>query len=507
MFIGKNLKQKLLVGCISFLSYSFCFGGWVAGSYGPKGIGDTAQEACEDLALNYCKVEGECDSPIEAKHVLATTEFGDSIDSEICIPFAEYASMYGAPFLACQLKWEGCTDLEPVGGFDTYPNSNYGSSCNNIGNPINASTGNKFYDIQDGSQKKLSLHRFYNSYEGKWRFSFTHKLIIESLEVEAQRADGQYILFNSVNGEWHALPPNQGVLRLTASIQPTENIQLTDSSYVFMLPDGRVETYDEVGRLLSILVANKPPIILAYDTNKITVAQNGSELVLTTNENNQVLQAVFSGGNVINYAYTDNNGISVLSTVTYADNVTRQHLYENTSYPAYITGITDENGHRISSVQYDSQGRATSSEKGPLDSGIERTKVQYNSDGTRTVTNALNKQSTYHFTKFNGEYKMTQVEGIASDNCAAANKNYTYDANGFMESKTDWKGNTTTYIHNDRGQELSRVEASGTPQARSIKTEWHSEFNLPIKISEPARETIMAYDANGRLLSRNITER
>jgi YD repeat-containing protein len=130
-----------------------------------------------------------------------------------------------------------------------------------------------------------------------------------------------------------------------------------------------------------------------------------------------------------------------------------------------------------------------------------------NADGTRTVTNALGKQSTYHFTQFNGEYKMTQVEGHPSANCAGANKNYTYDANGFMASKTDWANNLTTYVHNNRGQELSRTEAAGTPQARTITTEWHSEFNLPIKISEPERETVMTYDANGRLLSREIKEK
>jgi uncharacterized protein RhaS with RHS repeats len=182
-------------------------------------------------------------------------------------------------------------------------------------------------------------------------------------------------------------------------------------------------------------------------------------------------------------------------------------LYEDSHFPSYITGIEDENGNRISTVQYDDQGRAMSSEVGPLNSGIERTQIQYNADGTRTLTNALGKQSTYHFTQINGEYKMTQVEGHPSANCAGANKNYSYDTNGFMASKTDWKNNVTTFIHNDRGQELSRTEASGTPQARTITTEWHATFNLPTLIVEPERETVMTYDVNGRLLSRQVQVR
>ncbi|MEO1427158.1 MAG: RHS repeat domain-containing protein, partial [Pseudomonadota bacterium] len=79
--------------------------------------------------------------------------------------------------------------------------------------------------------------------------------------------------------------------------------------------------------------------------------------------------------------------------------------------------------------------------------------------------------------------------------------------NGQLSKVTDWKGNVTTYIHNHRGQELSRTEASGTPHARTIFTHWHPAFNLPIKITAPARETVMTYDTNGRLLSRQVKNR
>ncbi|MFC5474685.1 RHS repeat protein, partial [Paraherbaspirillum soli] len=50
--------------------------------------------------------------------------------------------------------------------------------------------------------------------------------------------------------------------------------------------------------------------------------------------------------------------------------------------------------------------------------------------------------------------------------------------------------------------ETSRVEASGTPQARTISTQWHSTFSLPVRIAEPKRVTTYAYDASGNLLSK-----
>ena len=37
--------------------------------------------------------------------------------------------------------------------------------------------------------------------------------------------------------------------------------------------------------------------------------------------------------------------------------------------------------------------------------------------------------------------------------------------------------------------------------------QWHAEFNLPVKITEPKRETVMTYDINGRLLSRTVQTR
>ena len=138
---------------------------------------------------------------------------------------------------------------------------------------------------------------------------------------------------------------------------------------------------------------------------------------------------------------------------------------------------------------------------------INRTQIQYHDDGTRTVTNSLGKQNIYHFTQFNGEYKMTRVEGQPSANCAAANQAYTYDANGFMASKTEWKGNVTTYTHNARGLETARVEASGTPQARTITTEWHPTFNLRTKVIEPEHQTTFVYDDQGRLLSQEVSPR
>jgi YD repeat-containing protein len=79
-----------------------------------------------------------------------------------------------------------------------------------------------------------------------------------------------------------------------------------------------------------------------------------------------------------------------------------------------------------------------------------------------------------------------------------------YDANGYLTSYTNWNGVTTTYTRNAAGQELSRTEAAGTAEARTITTEWHTDFPSPIRITEPHRITEYLYDARGRLLTQQV---
>ena len=434
------------------------------------------------------------------------------------------------------------------------PVNNGDNPCVNTTHPINLGTGNKFYKETDYTDSNFIVSRAYNSTLKKWTFNYRQQLDLQSQSGEAIalgadgsnyyphkmlsiRRDGkiteyayngansisQYVadsqrkeVLKLINTEFNTtLSNNKGGIYIQSSygfVSPQNSLPIIpDLGNTHALTSGRTtEFFDIQGRLTSIQTLGQEPTNIAYSDNTTTVTYKGSYLHIITDSKDRVIQILLPDNSSLTYSY--NELANTLATVsrTYSDNsveLLQQYFYEDTRFPTYITGIEDANGNRVSSVQYDVLGRAISSEQGPLNSGIERSQVQYNTDGTRTLTNALGKQSTYHFAQFNGEYKITQVEGHPSTNCAASNKNFTYDSNGFMASKTDWKNNTTTYIHNDRGQELARTEASGTPQARSITTQWHADFNLPIKIIEPSRETVMAYDANGRLLSRQVQPR
>ncbi len=445
--------------------------------------------------------------------------------------------------------------------------SNTGNNPNLTCNPINIAVGNKFFRTVDYQDSDFTVSRSYNSYRGYWTFNYTQTLDLEP-DVTGFQSGISYTgsIYSLVQGSIHSHRPDgsgisfryggNGLDIYDSPSQRKERLRLVDPNYINQVietyndtdeqgvptqpnflahthdlitsDNNSIEEYDSEGKLIAIRGLNQGSIHLNYEPpyedkhwpSRVVINKNGRHLTYVYDEEYfRIKEIILPDTTRIRYDYfmpSAANGQQhrIMQQVTYIDSANQealknQYLFEseNIGFRASITGVIDENGNRISSVRYDVFGRAISSERGPLNSGIERTQIQYNNDGTRTLTNALGKKNIYHFTQFNGEYKMTQVEGLASENCASANKNYTYDTNGFMASKTDWKGNTTTYINNDRGQVLARTEASGTPQARTITTEWHAEYNLPTKITEPSRITTMTYDTNGRLLSRNITER
>jgi len=107
-------------------------------------------------------------------------------------------------------------------------------------------------------------------------------------------------------------------------------------------------------------------------------------------------------------------------------------------------------------------------------------------------------------------FSVPRTTSLAGGQCGFGCENegqaQTYDTNGFLASRTDFEGSTTNFTNNTRGLQESRTEAVGTPEARTVTTEWHPTFRLPTKITEPGKETLFTYDSQGRLLSRTERE-
>ncbi len=403
------------------------------------------------------------------------------------------------------------------------------------GNPVHPATGQKFQLETDytGTQLKfiriyssIALNRIMNDRLGKkWRHNYDKQLVIientgftndptlgHSI-VNVWRENGQILEFvlDETTNLWL---PDPDVTTTLTELKDTQGVRL---GWTYLTQNDLLETYDLDGKLISQTNRNNQVTSLIYDLDsslggddnpdtldKIT-DHFGRSLTLTYDSSGRIYTLVDPDGNEYLYQYDANNNLTKVfypddTPADYSDNPKRQYHYEKSGFPNHLTGITNENNERYATWVYDNEGRVITSEHA---NGVEQVTLTYNADGTTTVQESQGAISTYHFTTQYGVDKPMQVTG---DQCSSCGKQYAdiiYDANGFVASLTDFNGNVTTYIHDAHGLELSRTEAVGTPQERTITTEWHPTFRLPTKITEPGKITTFTYDAQGRLLERN----
>ncbi len=311
--------------------------------------------------------------------------------------------------------------------------------------------------------------------------------------IQLIREDGGIFNFGlSTGDQYNELSGSRGQLIAVSDAAPV--------AWRYKASNGDIEDYNADGKLLSITASNGMKQELFYDVTSellMRVKDLTNRELAFAYTGNQLSSITVDGNKTTSYTY---NGQGLISKVIRPDNTERIYHYEDTRFPTFLTGITDERGKRYATWAYDAQGRAISSEH----AGVDKTTLVFNADGSTTVTNPLGKKTVYRFDDIAGARRVVKVEGQPTANCAGANQNYTYTAEGWVESKTDWKGIKTTYQYNSLGQEISRTEAFGTSEARTITTEWHPTFYLKTKVTEPGKETTFSYDINGRLDNQSV---
>ncbi|MGJ7606263.1 RHS repeat-associated core domain-containing protein [Variovorax sp. LT1R20] len=203
---------------------------------------------------------------------------------------------------------------------------------------------------------------------------------------------------------------------------------------------------------------------------------------------------------VIAYAY---DGSGRLSTVLYPDGKSRSFVYENASFPHALTGIFDEAGIRWGTFAYDSTGRAISTQ---LAGSVDSYQVSYPSSSSATVVDPLGTSRNYNYGKTLGKLAVTGGSLPSGEGKSDA-ASRVQDANGLITSETDFKGAVTTTTWDvARRLPTTVVYTSGTPDARTVTTQWHSNFALPVLVTEAGRATAYTYDAVGNALTKTVTD-
>ncbi len=369
------------------------------------------------------------------------------------------------------------------------------------GNPINITNGNKFQVEADhfgSSAFPLDFARTYNSLDGLWRHNYstyiTTEKSINGVTALLVMAHGRESLF-TVNGSTSTPISATELGRLS---------KLANNGWLYIAENSERFSFDAGGRLTQWSNNAGAQQQLVYANGQVTVTDNlGYSMSFTEDLFHQPL-TLSAAGLTIKYDYNADNRLSRLTRTRGGQIEHRLFHYEDSRNSALLTGITDERGVRYATWSYDDQGRATSSEHA---GGVEHTDVAYNTDGSSTITNELGKKSTYRFVTIDGVKRVSAIEGEALGSCPMSNSTFTYDARGLLKTKTDNKGHLTTYDYNTRGLEVARTEAAGTPQARTITTDWHPTLFLRTKVTEPTRITTYIYDGQGRQLSQSVTQR
>jgi RHS repeat-associated protein len=388
----------------------------------------------------------------------------------------------------------------------------------NVGNPVNVSAGVKHQnevDYKSSFPGGLEFVRYYNSSgffslarnvannEDYWTHSYSpHVIEIPSnayamAAVKGARGFVQY--FDLTGKDFHNGATGSSKLERIPSSG-------TLTGWRHTLRSGDVRIYDAQGRLATITRLSGVVLTLAYGSGKLDSVTDsfGHTIALTYDGNGHLATMTDPSSRQTVYGY-DAGGR--LSTVTRSDLRARTYVYEDTKWTRALTGIFDERGTRLSTFAYaPADGRATATERwGPEN----RYTTQFSDTATtltRTVTDAFGLNRTYTYAMVNGVPRMTsQTTGHGTRSAA-------YDANGNILTRTDARGNVTTYTYDAaRNLETSRTMAYGTALARTVSTTWHSTLDLPLQLTRPSGVagvnlvTNYTYDGSGNTTKYKLT--
>jgi RHS repeat-associated protein len=365
-----------------------------------------------------------------------------------------------------------------------------------------------------------------------WTHSYSLRLALSPLgqTVSLARYDGKIFIYRYQGGVWIT---DADITNHLTELKDGNNVR-TGWRYT-VAADDSVETYTAAGKILSIAGRTGRTQTLAYDipaasggdddpeTLDTVTDDTGRQLVFSYDTSKRIATVTGPADGVITYGYDDQSN---LVSVQYPDGRSKTYHYNEPEHtaganlPHALTGITDENGDRYATYQYQADGKAISTGHA---SGADLHTLAYNLDGSTTVTDPFGTARTHSFTTILGVVKSTGQSQPGGSGCGPSSSATTYDANGNVKSRADFNGHQTCYAYDlTRNLETARVEglaagascptnlATYTPAAnsaeRKILTEWSTSFRLPTKITEAGRETSTVYDTRGNVTSTSIKD-
>lgn len=404
----------------------------------------------------------------------------------------------------------------------------------NVGNPCSITTGNKYQQEIDW-QAPFGDFKFYRTFQSLpsradltpiWTHNFNTRLIMYMSNSDGgDKVDQFEYLRNQTQPEikysWGILIESDGSetsFNIEKDLNGDSIWKIGQNKKITIIPidnnhwqvtylDKKIEIFNEYGLLEKVQYKNGETYDLSYENNVLSQVVDRFGRALKFSYNSQGLMSLITlpNGKQITYQY---DTLGRLVSVTRPGFGTKNYHYSESNTvapsgnPNLLTGITDESGKRYANYAYDLKDRGILTEHA---NSAQRFTLVYGS-GSTSVTDPNGAQWSYIHSYASGIPAIT-----SSSRQYVAQEQNTYDAAGNITKKIE-KGQTTTYSYDlSRNLEISRTEAVGTAQERTINTIWHSDFPKPTRIEEVAQTQVVrvsnyTYDTQGNVLTKSITD-
>ena len=395
-----------------------------------------------------------------------------------------------------------------------------------VGNPCDPTTGDKSQPELDFDFGWVSFRRHYHSLTSTaggalgtgWTHSHNIRLTAATddstfppsteLKVGLIEEDGGQVAFQKVGTQYEAMDGSG------------DRAVQQGSTWLLSRADERI-LFDASGRMQRRDNEDGTALTYAYDGQgrlQTITHSTGRQLEFhyaAAFDDSLISSLSISGQAIASYGYAAEG---LLTAVTYADGGVRSYHYEDTRFPAHLTGVTAEDSRRYSWFGYDAKGRVTCSRHSgdctSADVGIDGVRLDYTSAGPVVVTDALGQQTTYGLTSGGADTLPRKVNGITDSN-GTVGHTYLPEGTDFrrrLQSSTDRRGTVTQYAYSEAADPVAGAvsvkaitEAAGAPEQRI------SEMRVALDSNRLVQQTVgnqeIRVTRNTRLQPTTITVR
>ena len=380
---------------------------------------------------------------------------------------------------------------------------NRGPRCSSgtcpIIDPVNATTGNYYYEGSDFTIKdaeEFDFMRYYNSTGPQISNMFGNGFTTPIESYISYDKNGNMLYFN---GDGKIFEFKKNGTKFIARKEDAYEISMNGEKVTILDLETRSEyTFSEYGYLSSIVNKEGTKTIVNYDDYGLitTIKVAEKTIAFTYNDNKLVKEVTLPSGKKTSYTYDENRNL-----ISYKDTLGKveQYTYDDNNY---LTSIKDKNGFTITKNTYDAQGRVTKQ----IDGNGNVTRIEYESDKSKVY----NADGTIDEYAFNAQQDIVSINQDGKESST-----YTYDEYRNITSSSDADGNVTKYTYDkynllkteypDGTYEEYRYDSLGNmiyerSKEGNISETTYSGYNVVSTINANNQTKNYVYDAQGRVV-------